>query len=245
MPSVTVDLMHAATSQNDPFFGRIVHEFYVDANRRHRKLPFLRRFTHGVALCVLPSSFEQYFMMIDASARRNYKKAVREGCTFRPIEINKHLAEIGAIRSSSDVRQGKLVPEHYRSGEPAKPFDVHRSLCRSHDYVYFGAFLHDNLIGYAYALIAGEFCGIEHVLGHAEHLSLGVVPQLIISMAKNLYENHPMVKYYAYGSYFGAAETMRRFKRKFGFLPHRVRWLMNAQPQPPISASAALIQGGQ
>ena len=245
MPCVTVDLMHAATSQNDPFFERIVRDFYVDANRRHRKLPLFRKFTQGVALCVLPSKFDDYFMMIEASARRNYKKAVREGCSFRPIDINNYLIHVGEIRGSSDIRQGKLVPEHYRSGEPAKPFDVHRSLNQSHDYVYFGAFLRDELIGYAYCMVAGEFCGIEHILGHAKHLSLGVVPQLIIGMAKYLYENHSLVKYYVYGSYFGGSETMKRFKRKFGFLPYKVRWQMNAGQRPPLSASTALIQGEQ
>src|SRR5262249_54610871 len=229
MPRAEINLMCSATAGNDPYFARIVREFYVQARRRHRKFPLIRQMTHGVALCRVPPTFDEYFKMIKAAARRNYRKAVREGCTVRPIEINNHLPEIGQIRASMKVRQGKLMPAHYRTGAPAQRFDVHRSSNRTHDYVYFGAFLGKELIGYAYCLIAGEGCCITHILGHAKHLSPGVVPQLIISMAKYLYENHPLVQYYAYGSYFGCRDTMKRFKRKFGFGPHRVTWQLGDQ----------------
>jgi len=237
MPRVTIDLMLRDAASNDPFFARIVREHYEMATRRHRRLFIVRNLVYGVALCPMPATFDNYFMMIDASARRNYKKAVREGCSFRPIEINSYLPEVGKIRASTEVRQGKLMPENYRSGEPAQAFNVHRSLNRTHDYAYFGAFLGDELIGYSYCLIAGDFCGIEHVLGHAQHLSLGVVPQLIIGMAKYVFENHPLVKYYAYGSYFGCAETMKRFKRKFGFVPHKVNWVLGSDDRSAINAT--------
>src|SRR5439155_14783219 len=101
-----------------------------------------------------------------------------------------------------------------------------------HDYAYFGAFLNGRLIGYCGCMIAGEYCGIHQILGHADYLSLGPVPLLIISVASELYEHHPRVRYYTYGSYFGASETMRRFKRKFAFLPHRVDWTLGESPRP-------------
>src|SRR5262249_38502859 len=47
---------------------------------------------------------------------------------------------------------------------------------------------------------------------------------LILEVAREIYASYPTVKYYAYGTYFGASESMRRFKRKFLFYPHRVTW---------------------
>jgi hypothetical protein len=82
------------------------------------------------------------------------------------------------------------------------------------------------LYAYLGCMIAGEFCGIEQIFGHAKFQGDAVVPLLIVSLAEHLRTAHPRVKFYAYGGYFGAQETMRRFKRKFLFLPHRVDWLL-------------------
>ncbi|HEX5444151.1 MAG TPA: hypothetical protein VFW87_10000, partial [Pirellulales bacterium] len=65
---------------------------------------------------------------------------------------------------------------------------------------------------------------LEHILGDAAYHAEGVVPLLIVSLAKHLREQYPEVKYFVYGTYFGAREAMRRFKRKFLFMPHRVQW---------------------
>jgi hypothetical protein len=67
---------------------------------------------------------------------------------------------------------------------------------------------------------------IEHIYGHAAYQSDGVVPKMIVDTAGYLMECHPAVKYYGYGSYFGASATLRRFKKKFGFMPCRVKWLL-------------------
>jgi hypothetical protein len=100
-----------------------------------------------------------------------------------------------------------------------------------HDYPYFGIRQSGTLCAYAGCLIAGEVCLLEHIYGHAEHQPNGVVPMLLISMADYLLKTHPGVKYYVYGTYFGAQDTMRRFKAKFRFLPHRVTWLLS-DPAP-------------
>ena len=65
---------------------------------------------------------------------------------------------------------------------------------------------------------------LEHVYGHADRQPDGVVPMLIVGIAEHLIRQRPMVKYFCYGTYFGASTTMRRFKRKFLFEPHRVDW---------------------
>ena len=232
MPVVTVDLMHPATAGNDPFFARVVTDFHRLACSRHPKFPLVRRMTAGVALCPLPPAFDPYLArVIEPAARRNVKKAVREGCTFRRIRFNDHLDGVRAIRQSAAVRQGRAVPAAYLRGD-VRPTADPPSRSPLHDYPYFGVFHADQLVAYAGCLIAGEVCLIEHILGHAAWQDRNVVPLLIVETARHLYEHHPQVRYYAYGTYFGASDTLKRFKRKFGFMPHRVRWVLGAAGRP-------------
>lgn len=221
-PALVVNLMQEQAAANDPFFGRITSEFYCEAMRRHPKFPLLRRFCHGVAIRPLPDSFDQYFMTIEAAARRNFKKAARNGFVFSPIDYNAFLLDIARIRRSAEFRQGKM-PESMLAGF-VTPITNPPSLSTYHDYPYFGIVQDGTLFAYAGCFVAGELCLIEHILGDAAAQSEGIVPMLIVSIAGHLMQHYPAVKYYSYGTYYGAREEMRRFKRKFGFLPHRVRW---------------------
>ncbi len=234
LPRVTINLMRSATTGNDSFFEQMVLDHYRNARRRHLRHLFLQEVVHGVALSQLPKTFDEYYMRIDGSARRNYKKAMREGCEVRKINYNDYLPDIAEVWTSTDMRQGRLMPDAYRQGAVI-PSTNPPSNSPTHDYPYFGVFLKGKMIGYGGCLIAGEYCGIEQVLGHADHLSLGAVPLLFIGIAKHLYEHHTQVRYYSYGMYYGASETLRRFKRKFDFNPHRVTWTLDHRHPSPIS----------
>jgi hypothetical protein len=217
--------MHRATEKNDSFYKRLVEEFYAESRRRHPRFPLVEQFSVGVAVCRLPESFDEYFVRIEASARRNVKKARRLGYDFHPIEYNDYLADVTAIRRSAEVRQGEL---------PAEFLTKEATLCRNpptknllHDYRYYGVLKDGTLYAYAGCFVCGEVCLLEHIYGHAERQSDGVVPLLITGIAEELMARHPAVRYYCYGTYFGAGTTMRRFKRKFLFQPHRVEWSMD------------------
>ena len=60
MPAVTVNLMARAAQANEPFYQRMVSEFYALTQTRHRKLPLVRHWQYGVALCALPATFASY-----------------------------------------------------------------------------------------------------------------------------------------------------------------------------------------
>jgi hypothetical protein len=137
------------------------------------------------------------------------------------------------------------VPDSYLSGN-VTPVTDPPAKSAIHDYPYLGVLFEGKLIGYCSALVAGEYAGIEHLLGHVDHETRGVVPLLIVGLARYLYESHPQVRYYAYGTYFGASETMQRFKRKFNFYPHRVKWLLSAnrERQVPVGTPTLNTQGG-
>lgn len=222
LPQVQIDLMHDKTGQNDPFFARITRQYFDYANKRHPRYLVIRQRSHGVAVCNLPPTFNDYYMLLESSARRNHKKAMREGCSFKRIDFNAHIEDIRKIWQSTDVRQGQM-PEHMIRGE-VTPITDPPSKTHFHDYPYYGIFFENQLIGYAGCMIAGTYCGVEQIYGHADHLTRGVVPQLFIGIAEDLYKNYPQVKHYCYGTFFGAGDTMRRFKKKFQFFPHRVQW---------------------
>lgn len=224
MPQIDIDLMLRETAGNDPFFERITRDFYRDSRRRHRKFPLMGVLTHGVAVCELPGSFDEYFMLIEAAGRRNVKKANRNDYVFDRVDYNASLDDIGEIRRSTDRRQGQLS-ETFLKAE-VKRCENPESASSTHDYPYFGVLKDEKLYAYMGVLIAGELAIIEHIYGHAGFQNDGVVPKMIVDTAGYLMEQHPSVKYYAYGSYFGASETLRRFKRKFKFMPHRVRWML-------------------
>lgn len=223
LPVVTIDLMLAQAKDNDPFFSEVTRSFYREATRRHPKFPLIRRVQYGLAVCELQRDKDWYVRGIDASGRRNVKKAQRLGYRFERIDYNQHLAEVTAIHRSTPVRQGRDMPADILT--EAKPNGNPLSKATTHDYPYFGVFGKEGqLVAYASCLIAGELCSIETIFGHHDHLADGVVPMLYVSIADYILQHHPKVRYYAYGTYYGASDTLKRFKRKFMFHPHRVTW---------------------
>lgn len=224
MPRVTVNLQFSQTVNNDPFYAKVVTDFFQATQQRHRKFPLVRAWEYGVALCQLPPTPAHYNTYIESSANRNRKKALRTGYEFKRINFNDHLDDIRAIRQSTDVRQGRL-PDDLLSG-PVTPCQNPPSRNACHDYPYFGVLKDGHLYAYAGCLVAGELCMVEHVYGHATHQENGIVPLLYIGIASYLYEYYPQVRYYGYGTFYGAGETMRRFKKKFHFLPHHVNWVL-------------------
>jgi hypothetical protein len=223
MPRAVISLRAAdAESENDPFYARLVRDFYAAARRRHRKFPLVRALEWGVALCPLTGRFDDYSAQVESSARRNYRKATRLGYTTQRVVYNERLDDIAAIWRSTDVRQGEM-PADFRDGK-VQPCHNPPSRSPLHDYPYLGVLKDGRLVAYAGCLVCGDLCMIEQIFGHADFQADGVVPMLIVDVARHVCERHPSVRWYGYGTFFGAGRSMRRFKRKFGFAPHRVLW---------------------
>ena len=224
LPQATIDLSLAKAERNDPFFAQVVRDFYTETRKPHPKMPLLRQFRIGMALCPLPSDFSEYFATVDASARRNCKKAERLGYECSLIDYNQYLEDIREIRASTPVRQGK-VSEELLTGEVV---EVHNpeSQDPTHDYPVFGVKKDGKLVAQASCMVAGDLAMIQHILGHADYQSDGIVPFMIISMVDHIIKNNPGVRFFGYGTYYGALPKMQRFKAKFNLLPHRVRWIL-------------------
>tara|TARA_R110001599_G_scaffold349046_3_gene576847 strand:- start:771 stop:1505 length:735 start_codon:yes stop_codon:yes gene_type:complete len=227
MPSVEVNLMKDACEGNDPYFARITEQFYREANARHPKFPLIRKKTYGIALFPLDGKPDSYLKAVESSARRNYKKAIRKEYTFRRINFNDYLDDIWDIRRSAKVRQGEM-PEGFINNRPSEVC-VPLSNSNVHDYPCFGVFNQNGkLVAYANCIVAGELIEVEHVYGHSEFQSDGIVPLLYISIGEVAVTEFPHVKYYSYGTFLGASPTMQRFKKKFKFLPHKVLWKLHS-----------------
>lgn len=222
LPQVRISLMRSAAEGNDPFFVRMVDRFYREATRRHARFPLIRNLRYGVALSEMPGSAEEYLAQVESSARRNVKKALRNGYTFSRIDHDDWLAGIAEIHRSSEVRQGPMPGELLRG--TIRPLNDPPSRDDRHDYLYFGVVRDGELCAYAGCMVAGELLAIGNLYGHHARQPDGVVPLLLVQIVDYCRKHHPRVRYYMYDKYFGAGETLRRFKRKFGFEPHKVDW---------------------
>jgi len=227
LPRATVNLMLEQTTDNDPFYAKVVKAQYDEANSRHPKMLFARKYEYGYTLCELPKTFDDYFMKIEASARRNYKKALRLGYKTKRMDFNKHLEDVRDIWVSTPVRQRRLMPQDIREGQ-VRPVTDPPSKTTYHDYPYYGVFKDEKVLAYAACLIAGELCEVQNIYGHVQYQNDGLVPMLFIDIARELLNSFPAVKYYSYGTFYGAGETMRRFKQKFLFDPYHVTWKLSS-----------------
>jgi hypothetical protein len=226
LPKASINLMLEKTRDNDPFYADMVKRFYGIANARHPKLFFIKQFQYGFALCHMPPSFDDYFGSLKKSARWNYRKALRTGYEVKRFDANTKRQEIAEIMRSTPVRQGKL-PKEIREGHFPEIKDP-PSLSPFHDFFYIGAFRHGKLCAYASCAIMGELCNLNDIFGHVAYENDGLVPMLLISIAEQIYHKYPSVKYYAFGTYFGARASMRQFKRKFQFHPYHVSWILQS-----------------
>jgi hypothetical protein len=225
LPQVTISLMASKTAGNEPFYDQMVRRFYREATSRHPKFPLIRSLQYGVALFQLPERAEDYAKVIEASARRNISKAQRLGYTFSRIDYNARRQEIAAIIRSTAIRQGPM-PDDMMTGEFA-PITDPPSKSATHDYIYVGICHGAELRAYAACMVAGELFAITDVYGHHAYQSDGIVPLLLIETVKYARTHHPQARYCMYDKYFGASQSLRRFKKKFGFLPHKVKWLLD------------------
>ncbi|XPF93391.1 hypothetical protein ACM9HF_15350 [Colwellia sp. RE-S-Sl-9] len=222
-PTIQLSLQLDKTKGNEPFFESMTRKYYKDATAKHPKMPLFGKLTRGVAVCELNGDFELYLKGIESSGRRNIKKAKRLGYTFERINFNEYLDGVWDIRKSTSVRQGKM-PDDFVNKRPTKHSNP-KSKTNTHDYPYFGVFSEKNeLVAYAGCFLAGDVIELSHYYGHADHQKNGVTPLLITSIAEYVIQNHTHIKAYTYGGYIGASPTLKRFKKKFSFLPHRVIW---------------------
>jgi hypothetical protein len=82
------------------------------------------------------------------------------------------------------------------------------------------------MVAYLWVVKSGELAVLSRLLGHADHLSNGVMYLLITSyIEQELFKLHD-VRFVMYDTFFGAGDGLKLFKTRCGFRPYKVKWFM-------------------
>ena len=187
---------------------------------RHPKLKIVGNKTLGVELVRLGDFIneEAYTSSVNGKNSAAYfsRKAARANYVFREIDPNKFIDEIFAINNSASERQGREMDESYKVKMNSYPVDKYNQ--------YFGVFKEENLVAYLWVVKSGELVVLNRLLAHADHLNAGVMYLLVTSYISHAIISEKELKYVMYDTFFGASEGLKMFKKRCGFIPHRVKW---------------------
>jgi len=196
---------------------------YRTFTKPHRRLPFLRNKTFGVALSPVPQSTDDPFTAPAFRAmRRRRKHALSCGYTFAPFEAREFIDPILAINRSSRLRQGKPLAASYTDAEA-----VTRYCERRHPF--FGIFDKEQVLrAYCHAPALGDVVLFARFFGEFERLEDGIMYLLFAGIAEHLAaarvrDGHPA--WIMYDTFVGGTGGMRTFKERCGFHPYRVNWV--------------------
>lgn len=175
------------------------------------------------AMLRIPGSVSAYLQSIGDKSRNMIRKAERGGYVYREVDPNNYLDDVLAIRTSDPERQGKAIPEYFKNRPESvydKPLD---SQCTYHGEDFYGIFKGDTLVAYATIFFYGELAQVNHILGHKEHLSEGVMNLLVRSLVGSIIEQRPWVKAINY-LYRGndMQNGLAMFKKSTGFQPENL-----------------------
>jgi hypothetical protein len=195
---------------------------YGNFTKRHPKYFIFKQKTIGVGLVCL-NDFQDsnaYTQSVNGKNSAAYfsRKALRAGYLFKEIDPEKHRLAILEINRSASSRQGRSMDESYTTDLIQYPKDSHNA--------YFGVFQENVMVAYLWVVKSGELAVLSRLLGHADHLSNGVMYLLITSyIEQELIKLHD-VRFVMYDTFFGAGDGLKLFKTRCGFRPYKVKWLM-------------------
>jgi hypothetical protein len=168
-----------------------------------------------LAMINIPSSYEEYLKTVGTKTRNMIRKAEKQGYEFREFDWNKHRHEIFDINTSKEVRSAG--PMH---GWYVKPVQArYHNEEEQHYWKYYGVFKNDRLWAYANLLLCGNFAFFKHFLGHADHMTYGIMNYLMSCTLRKLIA-HPHIEWLNYGwmlSSQSSNESSIAFKKHAGF----------------------------
>ncbi len=197
---------------------RAIHALYT---QRHPRFLLIKNKTMGIALIDLrnfncPAAYLDTVKKKDC-AEYHSKIARRRGYTTRPIDRNAHVDAIYAINHSAAERQGRpMDPEyqvrqtHYEEGPPFLCYGVFNS--------------EGTLVAYCNIGIFGNFASTDRLLGlkNNDGTMYLLLAEIICSLIRE-----GKVHYFMYDTFLGAQPGLKNFKRRVGFAPYRVRYVLH------------------
>ena len=224
-PKLTIDFQRG--DSDDPHCTALPDKLYAQFMTPHPKIKGRGRYEVGCSILVLPKTYDEYWGHVGYYTRRKVRKAEKEGYVFERIDRNKYLDDIFAINTSADERQGRPMTEAYRRKvEPYPPLPEYS--CPQHQYRTYGVLREGHLYAYIWVYQVGELWWLSTLLGHAEHLSNGIMFLLMTGAIQDLMEAS-RVKYAMYTEHLSGSDGLRFFKEQLGFQPYTVRWMRGPQ----------------
>lgn len=180
----------------------------------------------------------------DGERLRLKRKAISLGYYVKAFAWRMFIPDIHAINHSKSVRSGGAMRGTYlrtieeMGGAPDKLYDVRMPNCPHHWGMTFGAFLREQghvqgklcvderLLAYISLKRIGDLAIYSQILAHGEHLNKGVLVLLHhevvrwISKHRNDFTNE--LRFIMYGGAQNGGEGLFQFKRRSGFIAHRV-----------------------
>jgi len=195
-------------ADNHPDRARAAYEHFT---RPHRKYKLFRNKSMGMALIHLsgfdsPTAYLEG-MSKNGSASPHSRKAEERGYALRQIDRTSYLEDIEQMNVAAEERQPSTLSD---------PFGTHER-CRC-----YGAFdANGRLVAYCNVGLYGNFASADELAAYKNRD--GVLYLMLMGIVCELIEEHG-IDYFMYDSFLGAKAGQRKFKRRLGFRPYRVRY---------------------
>lgn len=157
------------------------------------------------------TSFEDWWKTIDKKTRNMVRKAEKSGIETREVEVNGKFAEgVWRIYNETPIRQDRAFP-HYGISLAA----VRKGVFSAKNCVFIGAYLQDELVGFAQLVIGDNIAILSQLLSLQKHFDKAVNNALIAKAVELCGKKG--INWLMYGRIETAHPSLDRFKRSNGF----------------------------
>ncbi len=217
----TIAVLRAPRVQIEVYGGdeaRAVHRAF---NARHRRFKVTAAKRWGVALLLLPDTFEAYLRAGSRLVRRRRKSALEAGFQYAIVEPMPRLDDILEIHRSAPSRQGRPMGAKYLDRDHVARTVGSRTAIH--------AILNPEgrLRAYAIVLDIGDAYTFSALIGHADDLDHGIMYLLVSEVIRHCIDarradGSPM--WLVFDTFWGATQGLADFKERTGFRPYTVTW---------------------
>ena len=157
------------------------------------------------------TSFEDWWKTIDKKTRNMVRKAEKSGIETREVEVNDKFAEgVWRIYNETPIRQDRAFPHYGISLDT-----VRQGVFSAKNCVFIGAYLRDELVGFAQLVMGENIAILSQLLSLQKHFDKAVNNALIAKAVELCGKKG--INWLMYGRIETAHPSLDRFKRSNGF----------------------------
>jgi hypothetical protein len=219
----SLQVLRAARVKIEVFGSQEAHSIQAAFMERHPRLRLVARKRWGVALLLLPETFDGYLAgRAKQAVRTNRRRAEKKGYRYAQLPSLDYLDDIVEINRSAPVRQGRPMGDTLVDRETMARALSQRPLIH-------GILGSDGrLRAYIVTLDLGDALLLSLILGHADALEDGVMYLLLSEVVRSSIEGRRSdgsPHWLMYDTFWGATPGLAYFKERMGFEPRTVKWV--------------------